>query len=250
MPLQLPDWSIDFDACAPRSARRRAASSSARRRIPCGKVFTRDELEKIAALAHEHDLLVITDEIYEYIVYDGRGTSRRPTRRDLRDRTVTHQRLLEDVLHHRLAHRLRRRADAPLARPIGLVNDLFYVCAPTPLQHGVIAGFDAAARSFFQELAGGLPGQARPHLRRARCRRPDARSCRRARTTCSPTSAGWASRTPARAAMALLEGCGVAAVPGTSFYRGRTGDRLLRFCFAVEAGLLEEACQRIRSWRV
>ena len=110
VPLQLPDWSIDFDAL-------RAAFGPKTRGIvvctpsnPCGKVFTREELEKIAALCREFDAWCFTDEIYEYIVYDGRkhlsmavGRSRR------RDHD---QRLLEDVLRDRLAHRLRRRGRA------------------------------------------------------------------------------------------------------------------------------------------
>jgi aspartate/methionine/tyrosine aminotransferase len=39
---------------------------------PSGKVFTREELTALGALATEHDLLVITDEVYEYLVFDGR----------------------------------------------------------------------------------------------------------------------------------------------------------------------------------
>jgi aminotransferase len=71
VPLSPPDWSVDFD-------RLRHAIGPKTRAIvvntpsnPLGKVFTKTELEAIAALAEETDLFVLTDEIYEYFVCDG-----------------------------------------------------------------------------------------------------------------------------------------------------------------------------------
>ena len=49
------------------------------------------------------------------------------------------------------------------------------------------------------------------------------------------------------AAMTLLERARVASVPGTSFYADPVGDRLLRFCFAKEDDVLEEAARRLES---
>src|SRR4051812_16575950 len=56
---------------------------------PSGKVFTRAELEQVAALAREFDLYVITDEIYEYFLYDGRTHVSFATLPGMRERTVT-----------------------------------------------------------------------------------------------------------------------------------------------------------------
>ena len=47
--------------------------------------------------------------------------------------------------------------------------------------------------------------------------------------------------------MIVLERTKVASIPGTAFYRGAPGDRLLRFCFAKEDDVLEEACRRLRA---
>src|SRR4051794_23158180 len=55
---------------------------------PTGKVFDRAELELIAALAQEHDLLVVTDEVYEHLVFDGAHIPI-ATLPGMRDRTVT-----------------------------------------------------------------------------------------------------------------------------------------------------------------
>ena len=58
---------------------------------------------------------------------------------------------------------------------------------------------------------------------------------------------GLGFRTARDAAMHLLEKTRVASVPGSAFYRGETGEKLLRFCFAKDDAVLEEACQRLRA---
>ena len=49
--------------------------------------------------------------------------------------------------------------------------------------------------------------------------------------------------------MALLEKTGVASIPGSAFYRGPEGEKLLRFCFAKDDGVLEQACGKLRALR-
>jgi len=56
---------------------------------PTGKVFTRDELESIARVAIEHDLIVVTDEVYEHLLFDGRSHIAMATLPDMRERTLT-----------------------------------------------------------------------------------------------------------------------------------------------------------------
>jgi aminotransferase len=138
-------------------------------------------------------------------------------------------------------------ARADLARAITLVNDLFYVCAPTPLQHGAAAGFKAPP-SFFTELA--------------------ADYAKKREMTCTALEkAGLAPIWPQgayyvlaeishlgfanarEAAMALLEEVGVATIPGTAFYSDAEGERFLRLCFAKEDDALAEACRRIERFR-
>ena len=89
MRLHEPDWSIDPDEL-------RAAVTTKTRAIilnsphnPTGKVFTRVELELVAALCHQHDLLAITDEIYEFIVYGEAQHVPLCTLPGMADRTVT-----------------------------------------------------------------------------------------------------------------------------------------------------------------
>ncbi len=109
VPLEPPDFSFDPD-------RLRAAVSARTRAIvfnspnnPSGKVFSRAELEVIADVCLRHDLLAITDEIYEHIVYDGLGHTPIATLPGHGRAHHHHLRHLEVVLGHRLARRLRGR---------------------------------------------------------------------------------------------------------------------------------------------
>jgi aminotransferase len=244
VPLQLPDWSIDFDML-------RAAFGPKTRGIvvctpsnPCGKVFTRDELEKIAALCREFGAWCFTDEIYEYIVYDGRKhLSMASVDRDI---TITISGFSKtfSVTGWRIGY---VAADKRVAASIGLVNDLFYVCAPTPLQWGIARALEIG-EDYYRNLAADYEkkrdlcadalreGGFRPFVPQGAyymlAEIPDSFADSR------------------EAAMALIEDVGVASVPGPSFYASDRGDRLLRFCFAKDFPALEEACRRLRSFRV
>jgi len=209
---------------------------------PSGRMLTRAELEGVARVARERDLLVITDEIYEDIRYDGREHLSPATIPGLYERTVTILGLSKtfSITGWRLGYAV---AQPELAAALQLVNDLFYICAPTPLQHGVAAGFVAPA-SFFQEL--------RDDYARKRDTLCDALEAAQL-TPIRPEGAYYVladaralGAPDARAAaQGLLERTGVASIPGTAFFRGTAGDQLLRFCYAKEHGVLEEACRRL-----
>ena len=113
-----PHWTIDPDACGPRSTRRRRRSSSTLRTIPTGRVLTREEIRLIAELCIEHDVWAITDEIYEHIRYAGEhhvlATWPGHARAD-----DHHLRTLEDVQLHGLATGLRDRSRAQTASRSG-----------------------------------------------------------------------------------------------------------------------------------
>jgi aminotransferase len=209
-------------------------------------MFDRGELEVLARVARERDLLVITDEIYEHIRYDGREHVPPATVADLRERTVTIMGLSKtfSITGWRLGYAV---APEPMARAITLANDLFYVCAPTPLQHGVAEGF-RAPESFFEQLAADYARK-----RAMTCEALDAAGM----SPIVPQGAYYVMADVARlgfgtareAAMAVLERAGVATVPGTAFYTGARGESFLRVCYAKEDDVLAEACRRIRAFR-
>jgi aminotransferase len=213
---------------------------------PSGKMFTRAELEALAEVARERDLLVITDEIYEYIRYDGREHISPATVSDLGERTVTIMGLSKtfSITGWRIGYVVAPRQQA---RAITLVNDLYYVCAPAPLQHGVAAGFSAPA-SFFEALATDYQNK-RDQLCASLDRAGMAPIVPEGAYYVLADIGGLGYGGALEAAMDLLERAKVASIPGTAFYRGATGERLVRFCFAKEDEVLDEACRRLEAFR-
>lgn len=214
---------------------------------PSGKMFSRAELDIIDRLANEHDLVVVTDEIYEYFRYGDAPHVSPATLPGLADRTVTIMGLSKtfSVTGWRLGYAV---AAAPLAQAITLVNDIVYVCAPTPLQLAGAAGF-AAPRAYFDAL--------RTTYRVKRDMICDALDSAGLRPVV-PEGAyyvladiaerGFSSAT--EAASKLLATAGVASIAGSAFFASPDGERYLRFCFAKEDDVLAEACRRLRASRI
>lgn len=213
---------------------------------PSGKMFNEGELEILAKVAHENDLLVLTDEIYEYIRYDGRPHISPATIGDLWDRTVSIMGVSKtfSITGWRMGYTV---APAELTKAITLVNDLYYICAPTPLQHGVAAGFSAPT-SYFDSL------QSSYQTKRDKiCDALDLAGM----TPIIPQGAYYALAqighlgygSAYEASMALLKEAGVASIPGTSFFQGDSGEGLVRFCFAMDNEVIDEACRRLKQFR-
>jgi aminotransferase len=252
VPLEAPDWRLDLD-------RLRAAITPHTRAIilnlpsnPSGKVFTQAELEALAEFCIEHDLFVFTDEMYEYFLYDGARHISFATLPGMAERTITISGFSKtfSVTGWRLGY---LAADARWLPSIGYFHDLTYVCAPSPLQHGAAAGLLALPASFYEEMA--VEYQAK---RDAIC----AALTRAGLAPSIPTGAYYvladATRIPGadakQKARRLLADTGIAAVAGSAFFGSNTdgtnrGENLLRFCFAKKEEELEEACQRLTSYR-
>ena len=244
VPLQLPDWSIDFDAL-------RAAFTPKTRGIvvctpsnPCGKVFTRDELENIAALCREFNAWCFTDEIYEYIVYDGkRHVSMAAVDRDVAI-TISGFSKTFSVTGWRIGY---VAANQRIASSIGLVNDLFYVCAPTPLQWGIARALEIG-EEYYRKLA--TDYEKKRDMLAAALREGGFRPLVPQGAYYMLAEIPDSFADSRQAAMTLIEEAGVASVPGPSFYASNAGDRLLRFCFAKDFAALEEAGRRLAGFRV
>ena len=211
---------------------------------PSGHMLRREEIECVAAVARERDLLVITDEIYEYIRYEGREHLSPAALADLGPRTVSIMGLSKtfSITGWRLGYAV---APPAMAAAIALVHDVFYICAPTPLQYGVTAGF-ASPPEFFEVMRADYASK-RERLFVALTRagldpiQPEGAYYMLARSG----SLGCSSSR--EAAFSLLERCGVASVPGAAFYSGPQGEDWLRFCFAKEDAELDEACARLEK---
>jgi aminotransferase len=210
---------------------------------PSGKVFSRQELETIAAIAQQHDLFVFTDEIYEYFLYDGRVHVSLATLPGMADRTITIGGYSKtfSITGWRIGYSV---AAARWAQAIGAINDLLYVCAPTPLQAGVAVGIRELPDVFYRDLADAY------QLKRDRF----CQALGKAGLTPSiPQGAYYVlanmSRLPGMTgkerALLLLETIGLAGVPGEAFFSGTDGRQFIRFSYAKTDADIDDACQRL-----
>ena len=243
VPLRPPEWGLSREQLeAARTDKTRAVLVNTPVN-PSGKVFSRQDLELVASFCQEHNLLAITDEIYEYILYDDFEHISLCTLPGMADRTITISGLSKtfSITGWRLGYVV---ANAELAARIGLVNDLFYVCAPTPLQHGVARGMAALSDDYYTGLR-----QSYQAKRDRFCRVLEEVGL----TPIWPDGAYYVladvsrfgKETAREAAMFLLEQYGVAGVPGSAFFGGERGESLIRFCYAKQDEVLEQAIERL-----
>ncbi len=243
--LEPPDWGFD------RRELERAVGPRARAIVvntpsnPCGKVFARAELEAIAGLARERELWIFTDEVYEHFLFDGREHVSPATLPEMRRRTITINALSKTfaITGWRLGW---VAADAEWISAMAPLFDLFYVCAPTPLQVGAAAALEVLPDSFYRGIS----------VEYQRKRDLVCRSLERAGLPpLVPQGAYYAiadlGRLPGpsgkQRAMELLRRSGVASVPGEAFWRGDAGARFARLCFGKTDEDLAEACRRLEK---
>ena len=210
---------------------------------PTGKVFTRSELELIRDLCVEFDVLAITDEIYEHILYDGTEHISMVSLEGMGNRTVTINGMSKtySVTGWRVGWAV---APERITNAIRKVHDFLTVGAPAPLQEAGAAALSLPAE-YYARLAEGYRVR-RDHLMPAltsagfKCFRP--RGAYYVMTDIS----GFGFKDDVSFAKYLVQDVGVACVPGSSFYRDpRDGAKQVRFAFCKKPETLDEAARRL-----
>jgi aminotransferase len=236
------DLSIDEEAWKAAFSERPKAIILNTPNNPTGKVLTPHELRFIADLCIDHDVIAITDEIYEHILYDGRRHVSIGSLEGMEDRTITIGSFSKtySVTGWRVGYAL---ADVNLTARIRKIHDFLTVGAPAPLQQACVAALRLPS-SYYRELA-------------------EEYDLKRKILFHGLREAGFACELPQGAyyiftdisdfgmkdtefARQLVEKAGVAAVPGSSFYRNG-GETKLRFTFSKKDETLEEACRRLKT---
>src|SRR6266581_3948357 len=148
--LHEPDWRLDPDELAAVFTARTRALIVNTPHNPTGKVFTRAELEQVAELCQRHDVLAVTDEIYERILYDDREHVSLASLPGMRERTITISGLSKtfSVTGWRLGYAI---APAEISDGIRRVHDFLTVGAPHPLQMAAVAALALPDR-YYQEM--------------------------------------------------------------------------------------------------
>jgi aspartate/methionine/tyrosine aminotransferase len=243
--LQPPDWSFDSDRLAAAFNERTRAIIINTPNNPTGKVFSREELQRIAELCIRWDVIAVTDEIYEHILYDGSSHCAMATLDGMRDRTITINGLSKtySVTGWRVGYAI---ASAALTAGIRKVHDFLTVGAAAPLQEAGAAAL-GLPDSYYRELASAYQ-QRRDTL---------LDGLQRAGLRCSVPRGAYYIMADISAVTALddleftghlVRDVGVAVVPGSSFFhRAADGSRYIRFCFCKRESTLLEAARRLQG---
>ncbi|MEO8483163.1 MAG: aminotransferase class I/II-fold pyridoxal phosphate-dependent enzyme [Acidobacteriota bacterium] len=239
------DWTFDPDELTAAFSNRTRAIVINTPNNPTGKVFTREELEHIAALCQRWNVIAVTDEIYEHIVFDGHVHVSMATIDGMRDRTVTINSLSKtfSVTGWRVGWAV---APPDIAGAIRKVHDFLTVGAAAPLQAAAASALQAAPE-YYVKLAAAYAG-------------------RRSRLLGILRSAGFVCYEPRGAYYVmtdirdfgfsndvdfvrhLVTSIGVAAVPGSSFFSDKTHGHIhVRFCFCKKEETLAAAEVRLAA---
>jgi aminotransferase len=251
VPLRAPDWTFDRDELRAAFNERTKAIIICNPNNPTGKVFTRDELEFIAALCREHDALCFTDEIYEHILYPRAGAEIKHISmaglEGMRERTVIVNSMSKtySVTGWRVGYCI---APPAITSAIRKVHDFLTVGAAAPLQAaGAMAlGMPPAYYEHLQRDYAARRDLLLPILEEAGFKifRPDG-----AYYVMTDISAfGFAN--DVEFTRHLIQQVGVACVPGSSFYSDpKLGAQQVRFCFCKKDETLHAAAERLQKLR-
>lgn len=214
---------------------------------PTGKVFNRSELEIIAGLCREWDVVAVTDEIYEHIVYDGAGHVSMATLPGMADRTVAINSVSKtfSVTGWRVGWAV---APPDMASAIRKVHDFLTVGAAAPLQAAAAVAL-AAPERYYADLASHYAARRQRLLgilegARFRCFAPHGAYY------VMTDVAHFGFPDDVAFVRHLVTEIGVAAVPGSSFFNDRShGSTLVRFCFCKKDETLRAAERRLEKLR-
>jgi len=236
----LDDFSIDEEAWKSGFTKKTRAIILNTPNNPTGKVFSKKELTFIADLCADRNVIAITDEIYEHILFDGNKHVSLGSLDGMQDRTITIGSFSKtySVTGWRVGYAL---ASAGITERIRKIHDFLTVGAPAPLQQACVTAL-MLPETYYRDLAKEYDRKRKilfEGLRQAgfSCQLPEG-------AYYIFTDISGSGMTDTEFARFLVEKNGVAAVPGSSFYH-IGGQTKLRFTFSKKDDTLREACRRL-----
>lgn len=244
--LQPPNWEITAEMLEPVFQKGLKAVIINTPANPTGKVWTRAELELVAEFCDRYNVYAITDEIYEYIIYEGEHISMLSLP-GMIDRTIVVNGFSKTfcVTGWRLGYTV---ANPTLTAAMRRIHDFITICAPTPLQHAALTAM-SFGRSYFAQLAADYQ------------RKRDLLYSALKDVGLSPilpkgayyiwTDSSVLAKDSNLAALRLAQEAGIAAVPGNCFSDpNREQVTGLRFCFAKKDSTIEAAVEKLQTFKL
>jgi aminotransferase len=243
--LRPPEWTFDPQELAAAFNERTRAVILNTPNNPTGKVFTLEELQIIAELARRWNAYVLTDEIYQYLVYDGCRHVSIVTLPGMRGRTITINGMSKSysVTGWRVGYAI---APPEITNAIRKMHDFLTVGAAAPLQEAGAAAL-RLPQAYYRKLGADYT-QRRDRLLASlekagfRCFKP------RGAYYIMTDISGFGFPNDIEFARHLVEKIGVAVVPGSSFYCDpASGSQQVRFAFCKTDATLDQAARRLQS---
>lgn len=245
VPLIPPSFSFDANVLEEAFKQKPKAIIVCNPSNPCGKVFTREELTIIADLAKKYDTFVITDEVYEHILYKPNVHTYMASLPGMKDRTLTCNSLSKtySITGWRLGY---TQANPEITDRIKKVHDFLTVGAAAPLQEAAVTGLKFSD-NYYRDLQ-----EKYTHKRDLFLRGLDSIGLKHT----VPEGAYYilidisefGYESDLEFAEVLARDVGVGSVPGSSFFK-EPENRYVRLHFAKKDDTLNEALNRLSDIR-
>ncbi len=253
IPLEDKTWQVDFNATEKAISPKTKAVVITTPGNPNGKVWSEAELNQMLGLLQKYDLWAFTDEVYEYMVYDGHKHVSLSSLEGGFERTITITSYSKtyNMTGWRMGSVV---GPADVVEKMGLINDLIYICPPTPLQYGLLEAF-SLDDSYLVELDNSYKMKRIQFMEALRSVGFEFTAPQGAYyifanfKQIAKKRSGFEN--DKQACETLIKEARIASIPGSSFFsNAELGQYYLRFCYAKEQHILDEACELIKSLRV
>ncbi len=248
VPLRPPHWRFDPDELAAAFGEQTKAIVICNPNNPTGTVFSRHDLDLVAGLCRKWNVIAITDEIYEHIIYDGLPHVALAGLDGMRERSVTISGMSKTyaVTGWRVGSII---APPHLSHVFRQVHDYVSIGAAAPLQEAGALAY-RFPRSYYAQLAADYQAR-RDRLSKALWEIGFEFEPPEGAYYIMAGISAFGAIDDVEFSRYLVRDIGVATVPGSSFFEDKAlGRTFVRFCFCKRDSTLDEAAQRLRELRV
>ena len=234
-----PAYEIDFDKLQSSITQQTKALLICNPSNPSGKVYTKEELEKIGKVINDNDMFLFSDEMYEHFVYEDLEFISALSIETLKERTVVISGFskIYSITGWRLGYAI---SDSKVIDAASAINDLVYVCPVAPLQHGVLKGLEELPKSYYENVAKEHQHKRDRFIKALNDVGFKAEYVKGAYYVLADISSLEGSDAKAKV-ITLLDKTGIAAVPANAFYHKSDGIYLARFCFSKKEEEIDQA---------
>ncbi len=246
IPLNGESWNVDFDLVADALKQKPKFILVNTPGNPTGKVWSISELNALSSLMEHSETLLVTDEIYEYMVFDGEKHISPGSLEGLKNKTITIGGFSKtfSITGWRLGF---LHLPAELTKHFVRFLDAVYVCPPAPLQQGTADMLDSFGEEYLPKIAGKYQAKRDLFSQGLMELGFEPLPLKGAYYLLASWPESLKCSTSIQAAHALIDLSGVGAVPSSDFVRDFSAYPWLRFCLAHEDSVLHDALARLEA---